>query len=1028
MGKKVLCAAVVMGAVLVSSAGVNLEFPVASTNTGAARLNAGNSLVFDFTVDGSGNVALDATTSSGNQLAVDAVNSWDGNVGSVSDASLFNSTFQLTASGYRAGSGTGISLDGYQGGQLGIFGQNASRIDGATLATPALEVLEWEITDGSPDLEITEWMYAANNNAGDSIVYDNDSSITNFNMAGESGTNLLAGITLASGEVFGFTQPTNGNQGFGLAGLSFDIAGAPLPLTTGIVEVAFSNTLTNRLLDVPIRLDYSVDGSGIVSLDASTSSSDPAAIAVVDGWDGATALFTNPVAFNSTFSLSIDAVTQTGGGRVALTQVDPGGLGIQGQNSSRIDGGGLATPNVETLRISTSTGAAKVDFKSVSWNNSVNGVEMTAAIGGLTATNSISSTPGTWALGGYVASSGEALELSTASAQGYALTGFSFELATPVVTPHTNDLPNIVVILADDLGYSDISYNPYHAPEVSTPNIDALIRSGIWFSDAYASGNICAPSRTGFLSGCYQQRLGVHREQDVNSSGFSAVFPYFPQHLKQPFDGTEDYTAMMVGKWHQNRDRNATVSVDGNNNGDFTEDEFDYGFAVPETLKYHPIKRGFDQVYGFVDLGGSSYWNYGRGFFDQLYRNEVGAPIDGIDDGDALETYMTTRYTEEACNFIQAQSASNKPFFLYLSYNAVHTPMDAPSTPVGLTEGDPGWFPDAAWYSSNYPNLWQTPAYFKPADLDTQAERDALQATRSTLMAMLYHMDQGIGQVIDCLEASGVRDDTIVVFWSDNGGAKASGASNNPLREQKHFNYEGGIRVPMSISWPAGLGAWSNTTVSAPVMSIDLLPTVLDAVDVEPVNGFQALDGKSLLPLIHGETNAVHDALCWSEGGESGEYSIRQGDWKLYIDEDVYELYNLAADIGETSELSATYPEKVREMRQQFFAWMSGMVDASGDVLSNRLWSTTTPPVPGEPVGELRSYQVGNGIFTIEFDEKAGWVTNGTAIEVADSLTNGWQQLPPDSLEQLDRFLDLETYRASYSTGATQRFFRIKAQ
>ena len=130
----------------------------------------------------------------------------------------------------------------------------------------------------------------------------------------------------------------------------------------------------------------------------------------------------------------------------------------------------------------------------------------------------------------------------------------------------------------------------------------------------------------------------------------------------------------------------------------------------------------------------------------------------------------------------------------------------------------------------------------------------------------------------------------------------------------------------------------------------------------------------------------------------------------------------------ETSDLSATHPEKLRNLRQKFYAWMTEMTDASGDDITDRLWTTTSAPVPGESTGELQSYQVADGTFTIEFDEKAGWVTNGTAIEVADSLTNGWQQLPPDSLEQLDRFLDLETYRASYSTGATQRFFRIKAQ
>jgi arylsulfatase A-like enzyme len=309
-------------------------------------------------------------------------------------------------------------------------------------------------------------------------------------------------------------------------------------------------------------------------------------------------------------------------------------------------------------------------------------------------------------------------------------------------------------------------------------------------------------------------------------------------------------------------------------------------------------------------------------------------PIGGIDDGDALETYLTTRFTEEACSFIETQAASNNPFFVFLSYNAVHTPMEAPSSPAGLSEGDSGWYPDADWFNTNYPNMWQTPAYSH--SLGRQQDQD----TRAILMAMLYHMDEGIGQVVDTLKTNGVWNNTIVIFWSDNGGSQASRASNNPLRERKHFNYEGGIRVPMSISWPDGLGAYSNTVVSSPVMSIDILPTVLDAADIEPLNGFEALDGKSLLPLIRGEVESVHDALYWSEGGEAGEYAVREGDWKLYIDEDIYELYNLRDDISESTDLSGTYPERVSSMRQKFLAWMNEMVDASGDQLDDRLWST----------------------------------------------------------------------------------------
>ncbi|MCU0858242.1 MAG: sulfatase-like hydrolase/transferase, partial [Pontiellaceae bacterium] len=561
----------------------------------------------------------------------------------------------------------------------------------------------------------------------------------------------------------------------------------------------------------------------------------------------------------------------------------------------------------------------------------------------------------------------------TNGTHGAALSGFTFDLF-PSQPNRTNGLPNVVVILADDLGYSDISYNPYHGPEVSTPNIDALIRKGVWFSSAYVSGNICAPSRAGLLHGCYQERIGVHNETDINASTLPSDTILFPQHLAQASDGVLDYDSIMLGKWHQNRDRTATVSIDGNGDSDYVDFETDYGDANPATLKYHPIKRGFESCYGFINLGGHSYWNYEDGFYDDFYRFQSGTPIDGISDGDALETYLTTRLTDKACEYIQQKSAEHKPFFVYLAYNAVHEPMEAPSSPSGLSEGDPGWYPDAAWFNTNYPNMWQTPSY---SDSEGQAQD---QATRAILMAMLYHLDQGVGRVMAALEASGQLDNTIVFFLSDNGGASASRAANDPLRERKHFNYEGGVRVPMCVSWPGGLSAYTNTVVDAPVMSIDILPTVLDAADIEPVGGFDSLDGKSLLPLIRGEVSTLHDALFWSEGGETGEFAVRSGDWKLYMDENVFELYNLAGDIGETTDLSAQYPEKVRELHQKYFDWIVEMTDACGDSLEDRMWIFETPPPnigPGNMVIEEFNYPSGSLAGS---GGGSGWISawNGT--------------------------------------------------
>jgi arylsulfatase A-like enzyme len=606
---------------------------------------------------------------------------------------------------------------------------------------------------------------------------------------------------------------------------------------------------------------------------------------------------------------------------------------------------------------------------------------------------------------------------------------FSFSHSLP-----RDPLPNVVVIIADDLGYSDISHNPFHGTEVSTPNIDALINSGIWFSNAYAPGNICAPSRAGYLIGMYQQRVGIHYEIEVNSDGVPTSTPNIAEHLSQAYDVAEDYVSTMIGKWHSGRDQTVEVTVDGNSDGDFvdfgtvSEPLDDYGALVrPSTAVSHPMNRGFDEVYGFLNLGGQSYWEYGYGFYENFERKNAFTDIDGISDGDDVSTYLTTRLTDKACDFIERQVAANKPFHVHLAYNAVHAPMHAPASPVGLNEGDEGWYPDAAWYEANYPNMWQSLGYLSATETDTQAEIDAIVDNRSILMAMLYHMDQGIGRVIQTLVDQGVRDNTIVVFWSDNGGASASSAANEPLRLRKHFNYEGGVRVPMTISWPAELTDYAGTTIDAPVTALDILPTVLDAANIEPVYGFDAFDGKSWLPLIKGEVSNLHDYIAWSEGEPEGEYAIRAGDWKLYVDEDTYELYNLAADIDESDDLSASNPDKLRELRQLLYQWMADVTSDAGETLESRLWSygTTSAPDGSNPIN-LQSLQVNNDSFVIEFDEKIGWISPSASFEATDNLNPlNWQTVVPDTLEEIDRFKDTGSYQAVFTIDRDMRIFRI---
>jgi arylsulfatase A-like enzyme len=347
--------------------------------------------------------------------------------------------------------------------------------------------------------------------------------------------------------------------------------------------------------------------------------------------------------------------------------------------------------------------------------------------------------------------------------------------------------PNIVVILSDDQGYADISFNPHHPKEVSTPHMDALAKEGVWFSQAYISGNVCSPTRAGLMLGRYQQRVGAYTAGD-GGRGFDPKLPIFPAFLP------DEYISTALGKWHLGLDE-------------------DY----PE-LKWHPLSRGFDESYNFMGRGAHDYFKLkgASGGDDPFYRNKQ-----RIDD----QGYLTTRLTEEATAFIGRNR--QRPFFVYLAYNAVHAPQQAPAA-------------DIERIAKQFPDIGKD---------------------RQILMAMLYHLDLGIGSVVKKLKDEKLWDNTLVFFLTDNGGAKAMNASNAPLKGFKSSNYEGGIRTPFIVSWPARFKG--GRTLDTPVISIDILPTVLDALGV-PTPTKNPFDGKSLLPLLAGKTTKHHDALFWS--------------------------------------------------------------------------------------------------------------------------------------------------------------------
>ena len=421
--------------------------------------------------------------------------------------------------------------------------------------------------------------------------------------------------------------------------------------------------------------------------------------------------------------------------------------------------------------------------------------------------------------------------------------------------------PNIVIILTDDQGYADISLNPHHPGEVSTPHMDALATHGVQFSHAYTSGHVCSPTRAGLMLGRYQQRVGVYSAGD-GGRGFDPKLPIFPSFLP------EQYKSAAIGKWHLGLDE------------DFPK------------LKWHAMSRGFDECYKFMGRGAHSYFDLrvdseGK-FKGPIYRNK-----ERIND----EGYLTDRLTEEAVAFIDRNKA--QPFFLYLAYNAVHAPPEAPEATIDK-------------YRKRFPDLSKE---------------------RVVLMAMLEHLDNGVGAVVNKLKHENLFDNTLLFFLTDNGGAKAMNADNTPLRGFKGSLYEGGIRTPFLVSWPDRFtGA---RTVDAPVISLDILPTTLDAIGVSPPRQ-TPFDGKSLLPLLTGRSKTLHDTLYWCK--EGGEWAVRDGDWKLHTVKGQTELFNLANDPSEQTNLAASQPQRVRTLTRAFNAWLTPMADP-----------ITGGPKPGNP-------------------------------------------------------------------------------
>ena len=415
--------------------------------------------------------------------------------------------------------------------------------------------------------------------------------------------------------------------------------------------------------------------------------------------------------------------------------------------------------------------------------------------------------------------------------------------------------PNIVLLFADDLGYGDTSL--YGSEKIPTPNIDALGKQGVRFSNAYVTAASCSPSRAGLMSGQYQQRFGF----EFNTAG-GAITHRLHRGLDPSVVTMADvlkqagYVTGMFGKWH-----------------------------LGTQPQFHPQARGFDEFYGFL-AGAHSFFpaKNPQPFHSTIMRDT--SPL-------IEPEYLTDAIARETVAFIDANHT--KPFFAYVPFNAVHTPIEATKK-----------------YQDRFP------------DETNQTKRD--------YYAMTSALDDAVGAIVAAIDKHGLTDNTLVVFVNDNGGPIYTGVqSNGPLKLGKLFLFEGGIRVPMIIKLPGTFGP--NSVYDQPASTLDLFPTICGTagINIPPkIN----LDGIDLSPFIKGQVSgSPRDALFWSNGPN---IAVRHGDWKLVKSYDNTWLFNLASDIGESNNLAKTKPEIVEQLETLYHDWRSQMSEPAWPSKPNR--------------------------------------------------------------------------------------------
>jgi len=424
--------------------------------------------------------------------------------------------------------------------------------------------------------------------------------------------------------------------------------------------------------------------------------------------------------------------------------------------------------------------------------------------------------------------------------------------------------PNIVYILADDMGYGDPGF--MGSKDLHTPNLDTLAREGTILSSFYVQP-VCSPTRATIMTGRYVAHTGVYTIVRPHAKW---GLPLKERTLAQALQRA-GYETAITGKWHL---------------GEFEPD-------------YRPMHRGFDHQYGLW-FGMIDYFTHMRGGDLDWHRDDQPCHDQG---------YSTHLIAEEACRIIREHNPA-KPLLLYLPFNAVHAPLEVPES------------------------------YMRPyADLRPQRRKYA---------GMTAAMDEAVGQVIAALEAAKMRQNTLIIFSSDNGGPNPGRVTDNgPLRAGKGTIYEGGVRVCACVNWPGHIPA--GKTIAEPLHAVDWFPTLVKLAGGSLEQDLP-LDGKDIWPVLTLGAKSPHDALLLC-GLRPDQAAIRMGDWKLLVGardrgaraskkgpnrSETVELYNLANDLGEQQDLSESHPEKVKELRARLDTLLKNSVPMPAAIAEQR--------------------------------------------------------------------------------------------